>query len=668
MAKQKPESSTRSQEPQILTRLRRAVQTSGLNADIAALRDHERATVVSNRLAQTTVRYLTTVDPARGQQLSEELRTLTSSQGWNMLMEDRGFTFYHVVQFLYEYAKHCARIPNRECFCLGMGRGGGGIEVSPDEEIISLIDLLVTAMPAGSDRGSVSLLMQRLAPLAISKVFAADLFQLDVVPGSEDEQEITVRYVDRTQVDEALRGFGLEGDAGAFFYNTALHVQGTLELGWATFARDAARTIDMSPHIEECDPAQQQQIAQSCACSWRVRWTRDVELNRLTDRREILEQGQKVYDALHRKDLLYYLERIKTLEMKVQALEAGDMSQGMIGQSAAMRRVHELIQQVSGSDLTVLIRGESGTGKELVAHAIHQTSGRSDKPFVAVNCAAFTESLLESELFGHERGAFTGADKMKPGRFEMAEGGSLFLDEVGDIPVPTQVKLLRALETRTFERVGGTRSLQVDVRIISATNRDLEDRIASGDLREDFYFRLNVLPLELPPLRDHGEDIPQLAQHFLQETALRAGREVRGFARGAIERLMEHPWPGNVRELRNVIERAVIVYARGDVVQADDVEQALGLRPAHRPTSTALNRRQHTVLEIIRDTAGGCRVDDLLSAIESDGKGSGSSRRTLQNDLRRLTELGLASWMREGSARVYTLSPNGRQALESADH
>jgi len=654
-------------EPRILAKLRRAVQTSGLNADIAALRDQERATVVSSRLAQTTVRYLTTTDPARGQQLSEELQTLASSQDWNMLMEDRGFTFYHVVQFLYEFAKHYAHIPDRKYFCLGMGRGGGGVEVSPDEEIVSLIDLVVTAMPAGADRSRVSLLMQRLAPVVISKVFPADLLQLEVVPGGEDEQEITVRYVDRSQVDDALKGFGLEGDAGAFFFNTALHVQGTLELGWETFARDASRTVDMSPRIEALGPAQHEQIAQSCECRWRVRWSPDVELNRLTDEHEILAHGQTVYDALHRKDLLYYLERIKTLEMKVQALEASDESRGLIGQSPAMRRVHDLIQQVSGSDLTVLIRGESGTGKELVAHAIHQTSGRADKPFVAVNCAAFTESLLESELFGHERGAFTGADKTKPGRFEMATGGTLFLDEVGDIPLPTQVKLLRALETRTFERVGGTESLQVDVRIIGATNRNLEERIAVGDLREDFYFRLNVLPLELPPLRDHEEDIPQLAQHFLDETALRAGREVRGFASGAIARLTDHTWPGNVRELRNVIERAVVVYARGDVVRADDIEQALGLRPARGPRQSALNRRQHRVLEIIRDTPDGCRVDDLLSAIGGDSTASGSSRRTLQNDLRRLAELGLASWMREGSARVYTISANGRQALDTAD-
>jgi len=422
----------------------------------------------------------------------------------------------------------------------------------------------------------------------------------------------------------------------------------------------------MVPLIEERSAQEQEAIVRSCACEWSVTWSPEVELARLDDAAQILEQAKVVYDALHRKDELYYLERIKSLESHVQALESGDRFHDLIGRSLAMRRVYELIPQVATSDLTVLVRGESGTGKELVARAIHQTSLRSDQPFVAVNCAAFTESLLESELFGHERGAFTGADRTKPGRFELADGGTLFLDEVGDIPVPTQVKLLRVLESREFERVGGTQSLQVDVRIVGATNRDLEQLIEEGEFREDFYFRLNVLPVDLPPLRDHAEDVPQLAQHFLEETVRRSGGRAHGFARGALEKLVEHPWPGNIRELRNVIERAVVVYARGEVVREEDVEQALGLRARAQAASPGrLNMRQRRILQHLAGLGQGGRVEDLVEVAREGARGAGSSRRTLQNDLRRLSELGLLEWCREGSARVYTLTGKGREVAGS---
>jgi len=656
-----------SREPAVLKRLRQAVQASGLSVDLAAPGAADSPMAVSNRLAQTTVRYLTTVDPGTGQQLAEELRSLSSSQDWDMLMEDRGYTHYHVVQFLYEYAKHYAQVPESEYFCAGMGRGGGGIQVAPELEVVSLVHLLTTAMPTGSDRRCISMLMELFGPLVLSKIFPANMAAMEVAPVGEGGLTIQLRHQDTQVVEGALSELGLGGDAGLFFYNTALHVQGTLELGWRTFARDAEHSITMAPLITARAAAEREAIVRSCACQWSVTWTPQVELARIDDPADLLEQARIVYDALNRKEELYYLERIKSLESRVHALEAGDGFRDLIGTSSAMRRVFDLIPQVAGSDLTVLVRGESGTGKELVARAIHDTGPRREQPFVAVNCAAFTESLLESELFGHEQGAFTGADRMKPGRFELADGGTLFLDEVGDIPVPTQVKLLRVLETQQFERVGGTRTLHVDVRIVGATNRDLESMIDEGAFREDFYFRLNVLTVDLPPLRDHADDIPQLAQHFLDETARRAERSISGFSRGALEQLVQRPWPGNIRQLRNVIERAVVVYARGEVVREEDVEQALGLRDRARAAAPIrLNLRQRRLLQHMAEVGRSCAVEDLMEVAREVGARAGASRRTLQNDLRRLSDLGMLEWCRDGSARVYTLTGKGAEAADRA--
>jgi len=279
-----------------------------------------------------------------------------------------------------------------------------------------------------------------------------------------------------------------------------------------------------------------------------------------------------------------------------------------------------------------------------------------------VNCAAFTETLLESELFGYEKGAFTGADATKPGRFELADGGTLFLDEVGDIPMTTQVKLLRALESRTFERVGGTHSLQADVRIVAATNRDLEELIAQGSFREDLYFRLNVVPVRLPPLREHKEDIPQLAQLFLQQLAQRAGDEPRGLSRGSVDRLLSYSWPGNIRELRNVIERAAVVYATEPTLREGDIVRALGLQE-QKMTVVDLNARQQLLLGCLSEESGSA-IDDLLNRIDVASEGSGRSRRTLQNDLRRLTELGYARWLKYGPVRRYSATPEGEQRLD----
>ncbi|MCX5873865.1 MAG: nif-specific transcriptional activator NifA [Deltaproteobacteria bacterium] len=231
----------------------------------------------------------------------------------------------------------------------------------------------------------------------------------------------------------------------------------------------------------------------------------------------------------------------------------------IVGNSKAMRAVYDLISQVSPSEATVLVRGESGTGKELVAHAIHYNSHRADKPFVKVNCGALPESVVESELFGHERGAFTGAIATRKGRFELAHAGSIFMDEIGDLSPTTQIKLLRVLQEREFERVGGSTTIKTDVRVITATNRDLEHLIIDGSFRHDLYYRLNVFPIHIPPLRERKTDIPLLADYFIEKYSRANDKPVLRISTPAIDMLMSYHWPGNVRELENCIERAVLL-------------------------------------------------------------------------------------------------------------
>jgi DNA-binding NtrC family response regulator len=241
----------------------------------------------------------------------------------------------------------------------------------------------------------------------------------------------------------------------------------------------------------------------------------------------------------------------------------------LIGSGPAMRRVFEMIQKVAETDLTVLIRGASGTGKELVAQALHQHSPRKSQPFVAVNCAAISRELVESELFGHEKGAFTGADARRAGRFEAADGGTVFLDEIGDMAPETQAKVLRVLQERSLERVGGTQPIEVDVRVVAATHRDLETEVKNGRFREDLYYRLKVVELDLPPLRERNEDLPALAERFLEQVAERLGRDRKRLSDQALARLIRHSWPGNVRELRNVIEQAAVLAAGEAIEEAD---------------------------------------------------------------------------------------------------
>ena len=242
----------------------------------------------------------------------------------------------------------------------------------------------------------------------------------------------------------------------------------------------------------------------------------------------------------------------------------------LIGNSEAMKNIFDTVRQVASAKTTVLLTGESGTGKELVAHAIHRLSPRSDQPFVIVHCAALNPNLLESELFGHEKGAFTGATDRHIGRFEKADKGSLFLDEIGELDASTQIKLLRVLETRSFERVGGSESINTDVRLIAATNRNLKERVNEGVFREDLFYRLNVLTIHIPPLRERTVDIPPLLNHFLEVFVAENGKKISDFTKEAMKVLTAYSWPGNVRELRNCVERMVVM-ARGNTLTVGDI-------------------------------------------------------------------------------------------------
>ncbi|MFM8790152.1 MAG: sigma-54-dependent transcriptional regulator [Chthoniobacterales bacterium] len=309
--------------------------------------------------------------------------------------------------------------------------------------------------------------------------------------------------------------------------------------------------------------------------------------------------------------------------------------ESFVGESPAITRVLDTIRQVAPSRATVLITGESGTGKELAAHAIHQLSPRRRGPFIAVHCAALSPQLLESELFGHEKGSFTGATERRIGRFEQAAGGTLFLDEIGEIDAATQVKILRVLGERVFERVGGNKPIQADVRLVAATNRDLARLVAEGKFREDLYFRLNVVQLHLPPLRDRSEDIPLLAEHFLREAARENEKPVRELTSDAMKCLLAYSWPGNVRELRAAIEHGVVM-ANGPKITLRDLPVAVR---ESAPAGTAargplpLNLGE-TEISLMRRALAECKGNRTLAAEKL-----GISRRTLHRKLREHPEL-----------------------------
>ena len=264
----------------------------------------------------------------------------------------------------------------------------------------------------------------------------------------------------------------------------------------------------------------------------------------------------------------------------------------LVGESTAIQQVYQVVEKVADTPSTVLITGESGTGKELVARALHDNSSRTTGPFIKINCAAIPKTLMESELFGYEKGAFTGAVGSKPGRFELAHGGSLFLDEIGEIPVEMQVKLLRVLQESEFERVGGIKTIKVDVRLITATNRDLATEITTGGFRDDLYYRLNVVPIHLPPLRERREDIPLLVDHFITRFNERLKKQISGIEPEAIDRLVSHHWPGNIRELENVIERTIL-FCESSMIRTCDLPGEFGGTPPQglAPSMAAIEDR-----------------------------------------------------------------------------
>jgi len=299
----------------------------------------------------------------------------------------------------------------------------------------------------------------------------------------------------------------------------------------------------------------------------------------------------KVRVMLRIKDLHDELKREKDKNILLaQALEKRYSFGNILGKNTRMQSIYELISDISNTDSTVLIQGESGTGKELIARAIHFNSHRKNKPFVVANCSAYSLNLLESELFGHEKGSFTGAIRRKTGRFELAHGGTIFLDEIGEVSPPTQILLLRVLQDHRFERVGGEETLEVDVSVIAATNKKLMEEIRRGTFREDLYYRLNVIPIFVPPLRERKDDVPLLASHFLQKFCQEKSKDVASISPEVMEILLAHSWPGNVRELENVIQHAIII-AKQEKILPKDLPQYLLQQPL--PTKQLISLQDH---------------------------------------------------------------------------
>ena len=318
-------------------------------------------------------------------------------------------------------------------------------------------------------------------------------------------------------------------------------------------------------------------------------------------------------------------EEIRDLQHRID--NTADFS-GIVARDPQMQVIFKLIEDVAPTDATALLQGESGTGKELVARAIHQRSLRHDKPFVVINCSAYPATLLESELFGHEKGAFTGALRQKTGRFEQAHGGTVFLDEIGEIQLSAQIKLLRVIQTQRFERLGGEKTLSVDVRIIAATNKDLLEEVKRGNFREDLYYRLNVIPIQLPPLRNRRNDIPVLARHFLRHFAVEQGKDVQEFSSEAMRMLLDYSWPGNVRELENSIEHALVL-TKGERIEATDLPSVLQTAkplPKTKSCRTILDNEK----KLLQETLEECGWNKKLAAQQL-----GISRSTLYSKLKK---------------------------------
>ncbi len=339
-----------------------------------------------------------------------------------------------------------------------------------------------------------------------------------------------------------------------------------------------------------------------------------------------------------RDEMKLILEKaVRTEQKRSQDFSGPDGRFDIIGRTPRMEQVFELIEKVADSPTTILVTGESGTGKELVARALHENSSRAKKPFISVNCGAIPETLFESELFGHEKGAFTGAVGSRPGRFELADGGTLFLDEVGELPVDMQVKLLRVLQERTFERVGGVRTIEVDVRLVASTNRELDQEVEAGTFRRDLFYRLNVIPIQVPPLRDRPEDIPLLVSHFLERFNERLGRKIESVTPSALEWLAQWKWPGNIRELENLMERLVLL-CTGDQITIEDLP-ATG--PGAGTILSDLDREELGLKEYVRAHTAKLERSRIQEVLETESnnvtraaKALGISRKSLQTKMK----------------------------------
>ena len=329
----------------------------------------------------------------------------------------------------------------------------------------------------------------------------------------------------------------------------------------------------------------------------------------------------KIEKALEHRRLKYEIDYLRHTQQDIYDFNR------IVGASGALQRVLDIVRKVAKSNTTVLIRGETGTGKELIAGAIHHNSNRATRNFVRVNCAALQENLLESELFGHEKGAFTGADRQRVGRFEQADGGSLFLDEVADMSANTQAKILRVLQEHEFERLGGTRTLRADVRVIAATNRNLTDMVSAGLFREDLYYRLNVVSVEMPPLRQRKEDIPELAGFFVRRFSGELRKKIAGIEPGAEKLLKRYNWPGNIRELENTMERAILL-TEGPIITSDD------LRLGELSTTSS----QAEAAPVVRIPPTGIPLEDIerQAVIEA---------------------LNMSSWIQKDAAELLAISP-----------
>jgi DNA-binding NtrC family response regulator len=389
----------------------------------------------------------------------------------------------------------------------------------------------------------------------------------------------------------------IETDPDLFLFDLRLPPSGTVEEGFGLLREARRRDPDATVVVMSGEPERREAM-------------KAVELGAFDFFRKPVDPAELLLilgRALERRRLLE-----ENRALRLEARPAGPFER-LVGKSAPMRRLLEDIRKVAPSDATVLITGESGTGKELVAHAIHDGSLRSNRAFVAVNAAALPESLAESELFGHEKGAFTGAISSRPGRFELASGGTLFLDEVGTVSPGIQAKLLRAIESRQIERVGGRRAIPVDIRLISATNEDLEARVADGGFREDLYYRINTIPLRIPPLRERLDDLPLLCEHFLEKLGARHRRPHRRLAPAVLARLSEHAWKGNVRELEHAMEMLVLFSDR-DEIGEEDLPRVLRGRAAAPaasglPFSRAVEEFEKRLLTEAIAQAGGVKAE-----------------------------------------------------------